>query len=238
MNRKKITEFIKSVQTEGKKIVVEWDAGGDQTPVWFKIWDKTGKEIEEGRKNEDYWMFLRDFIVYELGLPNAGERYHRGKGEISCENEQVYISYSAKEFTEDYEDETIEFTLEDRFGLLNCQYKAHISFSLRLGEVDRGSDLLDEYSKEGFWVHKRILEGDDIIVTDEMTAYYKEQFEQVGKRFEAELGQTLFGKTLCEITLTYDEQDLLGRGMLKVDKYYELSQLYENEKRVLIGDDS
>jgi hypothetical protein len=237
MEQEKVKQFVRQIQEEGKSIIAEWDAGGDQTMIWCNVLDEEGNEIEVEEAWKTYLDTIDNYIVFELNLPNAGETYHRGKGKIVYKDDEVSIIYDAKEFTSEYEDETIEFSLNDHFGLLDYQYRANISFSLRLGQMDNGiyDKILEEEQEEDerFNIRIRVLEGDTIPISDEMKRYYQVQFEQEAKRFEAELGKMLDGKMLCEITLTYDERDLLGKGMMKVDKYYELSNIYQGEEVIL-----
>ncbi|MCU0393144.1 MAG: hypothetical protein MUE81_18690 [Thermoflexibacter sp.] len=238
----KIKELVKSIQKQHKQLVAEWDAGGDSTPCWFSIIDKFGKEEnreEYSKKYEEEFDSLRNYIISELNLPNAGEYYNKGKGVIGLEDDKVVIRYSAKEFTNENEDSMIEFSLEDRFGLLDLQYKANITFSLGLGEkIEMNYDILEddeeEEEKDNFMIELRILEGDEIFVSQEMFTYYKTQFEEVGKRFETELGLEIDGKTLQEILISYNERDEVGKGFLKIEKYYEWHKLHENEEVVLI----
>lgn len=239
MNKEKVKKFVKSIQEQNKIITAEWDAGGDDTPCWFSITDGQGQKQEEIKQYEKYIDILRDCIIDTLDLPNAGEYYNKGKGIITYNDGEVEIHYSAKEFTNEYEEDILEFNLEDRFGLLDYQHKANIIFSLRYGESEESIyDLWadrDTENQDNFSIQVRILEGDSIAVTEEMHAYYKAQFEQIGKRYEAELGGYFDDKILCEVVISYNEKDELGKGFLKIDKYYQWQRIHEDEVAVLIS---
>ncbi|PHN03477.1 hypothetical protein [Flavilitoribacter nigricans] len=58
-------------------IEVRWNAGGDETPIWFTV---NGKPVDYSANS----MFrdLAGYLIFQFDLPNAGEYYNEGGGSI------------------------------------------------------------------------------------------------------------------------------------------------------------
>ena len=95
-----IKEAVRAFKVQGYPILANWDAGGDQTPCNVQIngkYDVTYKDINICEE-------LRSAIIYELSLPNSGETYHTGSGEIDINLlDEVVIKFTAVRYTDCYD---------------------------------------------------------------------------------------------------------------------------------------
>lgn len=82
------------ILNNSKKIEVEWNCGGDEAIVYVTI---DGKPIDFDNK---YAEELDVYLINYLSLPDVGEFYLEGKGEIIKINKDIYIKYVSelKEF--------------------------------------------------------------------------------------------------------------------------------------------
>ncbi|MCR9143699.1 MAG: hypothetical protein NXI24_15735 [bacterium] len=84
---------------DGHEIFAEWDAGGDETLVNVRI--EGSYEVES-----DFRQALRYKIKDVLNLPNAGERYHEGRGRVLLEDDvRLVLRFDAED----------SYANEDRF---------------------------------------------------------------------------------------------------------------------------
>ena len=101
MNTEKIIiEAVKTYKAQGLPILASWNAGGDQTPCSVQI---NGK-YDVTHENIDICNALRNKIIYRLSLPNAGETYHTGSGEIDINlSDEVFIKFTAVRYMDYYD---------------------------------------------------------------------------------------------------------------------------------------
>ncbi len=88
----RIKDGVRDLHARGVKLGYEWDAGGDDTLCWPVTTPEY--EIAEELRGELY-----DAIVGKLELPNAGEHYIKGKGElfIRDEDDALVMRFSQEE---------------------------------------------------------------------------------------------------------------------------------------------
>jgi hypothetical protein len=81
--------YLRSLEQKGVSLSVKWDAGGDETILTFY---ENGKRVTEAY--EGLYGKLRDFLIQQFDLPNAGEYYNEGEGTFGREGEQVTFLFS------------------------------------------------------------------------------------------------------------------------------------------------
>lgn len=72
----------------GEKIELKWDAGGDETLVWVSA---NGVEIEWSQCDD-----LVDLVIEVLDLPNTGEYFVNGGGELQATEGKLLIKHESK----------------------------------------------------------------------------------------------------------------------------------------------
>ena len=87
-------EWVSRLQA-GRKVTIKWDAGGDETPVWVFV---DGEEAD-WQDCED----LVDLVIRTLDLPNAGELFVEGGGELLVQDGKLMISHTSKHTGVDYD---------------------------------------------------------------------------------------------------------------------------------------
>ena len=80
----------------GEKITLKWDAGGDETPIWIYA---DGVELTDWEEN----VGLLDIVIRALDLPNAGEYFVEGGGELETKDGQLLIRHESHHTGVDYE---------------------------------------------------------------------------------------------------------------------------------------
>ena len=99
-------KLLSDLKQKNQQLLVKWNAGGDETIV--NIYTKEGSK--EKYFNERGYE-LNDHIADLLELPNAGEYYNNGNGEIYIESELIFFKYNELAY---YEDDEVE---EERIKL-------------------------------------------------------------------------------------------------------------------------
>jgi hypothetical protein len=161
----RIKKEVHRLLDSGVKLFYEWNAGGDETPCWAVIEPNVAFD-------KDVSYDLSDSIVSELHLPNAGECYNNGKGEIFFTPENALaIRFNAVEKYHDYEGEKkrnlpetyeVEIELEDVGDLKKFLVRETISLELYV-------DWKKEISLD---LDFKIDEGDFPVLKPEEKAYY------------------------------------------------------------------
>lgn len=86
-----------------KKIRVEWKAGGDETILNYYYQDRILSDSKSGLLGQ-----ISMYLIEKFDLPNAGEYYNDGNGEIFIENDKVRLIYSEYAYSEDYIEDSEE----------------------------------------------------------------------------------------------------------------------------------
>jgi hypothetical protein len=165
--------------TSGKKIRIEWDAGGDETPVNFI--DKDGDFFE---KEEAVSLISK--LIEELNLPCAGEHYHKGEGEIYTTAENaVAIRFSGNEHTYSWDEKGLP---DSQSGNVIAEDRGQLRRFLK-----RSTILLNlVYDWKGNWeitLNTRIEEGDAPLLTDEAKQYYEKILHPLAEPYLRHFGQ-------------------------------------------------
>lgn len=98
-----------------KKIVLSWDCGGDETLIHGKV------NKENWPWDDPDFQTLCDVLVEELQLPNAGEEFNKGGGDIVCKKDRIVLDYEADFLGVSWDDEEgdcVELPPEKRSGEL------------------------------------------------------------------------------------------------------------------------
>lgn len=84
--RRVFSEMLK----QGVQIKMYWDAGGDETPVWV-TYDGAYMKTDEAAES-----VMRYELIRKLSLPNAGEEYNAGSGDLFLSPEgAIGVRYAA-----------------------------------------------------------------------------------------------------------------------------------------------
>jgi|GEM_PF-2223670 len=229
-----IKQEVIRLKMAGESIVAEWNAGGDDTCCNVKI-----KDIYNYTK--DGVNICWDLIAETLELPNAGEYYNKGHGEIDVNQEgQVVLRYSTRAYYYDGSDEEEENTdcsewiaVEDLFGLSQYLHRVKISFSLWMTVEESGNIGYETYNQI---IHLSIMEGDEIILPKEAESYYLNVIKNHLQKFEPEFApkeEQVGSKTLQSMYIsgTLEPSEI----RLQLHKSYEVIDfIAENEFVVLI----
>lgn len=111
-----LKDQLKTVLSSGKKITFEWDCGGDETLI----------DVFENKKptNAKWVDPLCDVVAEKLELPNAGEYFVKGGGELVLKKEDLYVKHNSVasgtnykfpddfDFSEVDEDEIEQYSVE------------------------------------------------------------------------------------------------------------------------------
>lgn len=151
MLKTKLIEKLKTLEGNGKKLAVKWDAGGDQTVLNFYL-DKDVLPYYEDEVLEP----LRTYLIEEFDLPNAGEYYNEGKGIFSIENEhQIAMVYDEFAYGEKYdkdfesEESIVEFSIpstESCQKILDVSNKTTLNFYGSTSFLYEVSDHFEVYA--------------------------------------------------------------------------------------------
>lgn len=87
-------EWVSKVEA-GAKVEIGWDAGGDETPVGICV---DGQPVED----ESCWALI-DQVIEVLDLPNAGEYFVEGEGELLVKDGQLFIKHQSNHSGYDYD---------------------------------------------------------------------------------------------------------------------------------------
>ena len=91
----------KTIRKNGP-LPVQWDCGGDETPVYFGGWGTA-----PGNPHRDVLSALRNEIVSVLSLPNASESSNVGKGIVSLDGGSIQLCYSLVHVAYSYFDDKL-----------------------------------------------------------------------------------------------------------------------------------
>ncbi len=158
----RIKDGVRDLLVRGVKLGYEWDAGGDNTLCW----PVTTPEEEISRELSDE---LYRLIVDKLQLPNAGDYYKKGSGELFFTPlEELALRYSLEE-SWPYDDDTVpnafindEIAIADPAGLGRWFSRGKIGLKLEVdwkGKKELKPDIL-------------IREGDAPELDEKATAEY------------------------------------------------------------------
>ncbi|WP_299459372.1 hypothetical protein [uncultured Microscilla sp.] len=165
-----LKEALAHIQAQGKVLKATWNAGGDETLCKIYV-EERGQEVDHDFLWQDIqidWE-LSDLIAERLELPNAGEMYNYGEGEVTLNAEgEMVIVYNCKEYAyacyqhgQPEMSRTTVFT--DPFGLRQYTHRAKI---MLLAEIDEAGQVETQLSIE-------VIEGDEPEVSAEALAHVK-----------------------------------------------------------------
>lgn len=241
-------EEIKNLLEKEGKVLVGWNAGGDQTPVYFY----TIENGEKKYKDNEIYRELRWQIIEELSLPNASERYHKGQGKI-CLNEKrkVVLEFTSKEYEIDdstdydwdewsneltvwseetsFREESLDKQQTKVLDRIYLEDKFDITSHLNRLEIK----LLGEFNAEltsHTWVNITIIHGDKFELENQINVFYRGKIQKV----------------LDTLMQKYLDKDFIGiyiEGILQsdhsvqfklVENAYTILNIYNNKQIVLI----
>jgi hypothetical protein len=162
---KTIKDEVLALHEKGIRLFYEWDAGGDSTLCWPVTVPKV--EISDALQDELYKM-----IRNELALPNAGDDYNKGKGEIffTADN-ALALRFSAEETTLVYDEEYPEEEIREQ------EIEAFEDVGHLQRFLDRGNVFLRlnvNWKKETtFSVDFNVTEGDVPFLMPNEEDYYR-----------------------------------------------------------------
>lgn len=170
-----IKEALRELQKNNKKLIVKWDAGGDETLVNFPG-EKIMNYDDSLDKALTIYTELRSIIRKKLDLPNAGEDYDRGQGEIFLnERNQVILKFDSQRYYEVYVE--AERKLEDKYNLI--QYLAENTIVFNITKTDFNIDFYLFYELRDY---KEI--AIPITISAAAKAYYEDWGRQVFSLYE------------------------------------------------------
>lgn len=217
-----IQDAVKYLKANAHTIKASWNAGGDETLCQVYL-EENGQEIEHDFLWQDLqidWE-LTDLIVAALDLPNAGEMYNYGNGEITLTSQgDVIITFDAKEYVYAAYDHgqpeaKITALLADPFALKQYTHRANIQLST---EMDEEAHIQTRIEIE-------VIEGDEILLAPEVIQSIEIQLQQLIKQYAQE-GLPIVGVShppniqTCGITMS---------GQFSADASIEFTLLREYE---------
>lgn len=233
-------QIKKYLQNPDYQIFADWDAGGDQTPCNIRIF-KNGQE-QKYDTYSDFHEDLRWQIIMTLDLPNAGETYHKGKGEIKLgENDAIIIAFSAKASQAFYEsEEAYEKAIKEIVFPrgIEVQYEDPFRFKPYLHRIQ--IEVTGDASEDGYinvYPRLRVIHGDEIPFTDAAKKYYQKKLEKVLQGLVSHIkthNQDAKDFWICNAHLSgILNPDLVVRFQTDFG-LQEITEIFENESVVLI----
>lgn len=201
-DQKILTEAVKNKLAQGYKIYAHWDAGGDETPCNVQCINSQEKQWKYEYEGIDIMNELRILIIDKLDLPNAGEIYNKGFGYVTINDKnQLIISYTAKNyFTENWEYKDISqkiVDLPDEYNLAMYLHRARIHFEANL----------DEEMNFDFLMRVRILEGDELPISQNCHDWYQSFFRKKMTKYQANFEQLIKEKKGMYISIDVNLAD-------------------------------
>lgn len=178
-----LKDAVTHLKRQGKTVKASWNAGGDETLCQVYI-EENGQEVEHDFMWQDLqidWE-LTDLIVERLNLPNNGDQYNYGGGEIDVTPQgDVMITYSSKEYAYAcYSCEQPEVkknpVFPDPFGLRQYVHRAKISL---IAEIDDCGEVQANVEIE-------VREGDEPTISVEAINFVKHTLSQLITQYARE----------------------------------------------------
>lgn len=170
------TFYCSQVQN-GNSITVSWDAGGDSTPVWLDY------KTVPAEKEEIHESVLRREIIMQLNLPNSGEEYHTGKGELIADESGLFIAHTS------YEHEWLNVRLPEISVPVKDPYNMHdIPKAIRFVAYAEYQYLSDEVT---FTINLSKPGSDINKLTPEQEAYYKNILQEGLAQHDDKMGKAV-----------------------------------------------
>jgi hypothetical protein len=95
MNKTALKTKLQTLLSSDRKITFEWDCGGDETLI----------DVFENKKRASRATWIEplcDVVAKVLELPNAGEYFVKGTGELHVKGEDIYIRHKSTASGIDY----------------------------------------------------------------------------------------------------------------------------------------
>ena len=204
-------EIAELIRAHGGELIVDWNAGGDETLVSLRGRDVAGvlRPLREDYERRGPLWKLREAIVDELELPNSGEQYHQGEGQVSLGPDgEVVLHFSSRDYcmTDDYGWQgEVESAVGDSGRLLSWDSSSEDEgrSDVLLGvdhvvevPIENRHDaesllhrarifLVGEMDRDRncrTQVRVEIINGDRATISDESTAYYEERIHDALSR--------------------------------------------------------
>lgn len=222
-NNEEIKKQVGKILAAGKQIRYEWDAGGDQTIC--NLVEEDDKHVDENLRG-----ILYRHLVDELQLPNAGEHYHKGSGEIFMTAENaVAVRFSGFE-NNYYIDKSIptacdyfDCRIEDRGNLRRYLHRATVMVHL----------VCDWKTGWELEVHADIEEGDSPAISKEAEEYYTAILRPYLEPYAARFGMREDGYLGGTVRIYFKVTDSDEVG-LELDPEYQMVEEHENKEVILI----
>ena len=196
-----LRDIIDHYAQRGQQLIVEWDAGGDETLMWVR--DPDSRPGEQKILKFPPLEEALDLICHELQLPNAGEHFHQGRGELLLdENREAFIQFNSRDYclvgNYHWDEENVEDGSDPRAGrMMYWHYEGErpIESGQYMREVDIEPDhrvesilhraevaLCGEMDQNGnqnaqIWIE--VINGDKVELPEEVRRYYLEKVADV-----------------------------------------------------------
>lgn len=223
-----IKQLIVTLAKQGRKIVSTWDAGGDQTLCSVFVQNAQGKDELFPETDNKPGQVLVHKIIDELNLPNAGEHYHKGRGEVLLDaNQHIVIRFTSKAHIENYDD-----TEEYQQDLDLPELAANLLPYLNRLSLTIDCDLYNDQTIGG-GARIEYMEGDEIALHHQTCYGYKKAIVALLEPYRLLIMQGE-GRQLGNVEVTGNMQP---DGMVKLvikKTYYDVNN-YEDVTEVLFG---
>lgn len=219
---KKIKEALEKIYQQGHQVKVTWDAGGDQTlcNVFIELPDGTQKMFPDTSEPKVSYLLVYE-ITDQLNLPNAGEFYHQGKGEIRINTtDDIELHFTSKA----YDGDTHE--VESSTQYLNLPtWASQVTPYLHRANFTVSGDMYED-GETSIYINLEFIEGDEI----PLPALAKENYEKAVSQLFVPYKKMLMqgaGKQLGSVFI-WGSMQADGQVKLAVEKYYNEVELYQN----------
>lgn len=181
---------LKEIIAKRHEIGVQWDCGGDQSPCWLIV---DNQPLYWYSKEDNAWSReIIQEIIYELGLPNAGECYSKGEGVLSFnEVGKLVLNYRCFDYCETYEPENTTRINPRSYPIAIHKMAQKYLHKIRIvlqGEIYMYRLESDIYREQIGYISVRVntIHGDSISFKEKQEQFYIEQTKQLLLKVAAE----------------------------------------------------
>jgi len=207
MLKEKLLKRLKEYENNNEKLIVKWNTGGDETIINFYLKGNVLPYHTDEIVND-----LASYLIEEFDLPNAGEYYNDGGGEISIDKEnKILFVYDEFAYGESYDENFDTENIEEEFSIITS-----LSSKQLLNELNQKE--LDFYGSTSFLLQ----ESDDFraYTTKDMFRIKKEKLREVHEHIKVHI--------LSKLSPPFEATEIGYSGKIKEDEIL-IEELYQTK---------